>query len=144
MADLLGPMNTFILCFFFSGVIQLCLWLTASSFASLLVFAIAFGLIAPGYLGIIPQIIVQLFGPTNLATNVGCVFAMDYYVLGPKLTSKHRILLLFNGPGNLIGGPIGGALYEASGKTSFKYMIVTGGCLQIAGALTVCWGEYYV
>lgn len=54
----------------------------------------------------------------------------------------HRILLLFNGPGNLMGGPIGGALYDASGRTSFKYMIITGGCLQIAGGLIICWGEY--
>lgn len=53
-----------------------------------------------------------------------------------------RILLLFNGPGNLMGGPIGGALFDASGRTSFKYMIITSGCLQIAGGLITCWGEY--
>lgn len=106
-----------------SGVVQLCLWLTASSFASVLVFAVVFGLVAPGYMGIIPQIIVQLFGPTNLATNVG-------------------ILLLFNGPGNLMGGPIGGALFDASGRTSFKYMIITSGCLQIAGGLITCWARF--
>lgn len=41
-----------------------------------------------------------------------------------------------------MGGPIGGALYDASGRTSFKYMIITGGCLQIAGGLIICWGEY--
>ncbi|OWZ68463.1 hypothetical protein AYX14_01438 [Cryptococcus neoformans] len=123
VADFLGPMNTFILCFFLSGVVQLCLWLTASSFASVLVFAVVFGLVAPGYMGIIPQIIVQLFGPTNLATNVG-------------------ILLLFNGPGNLMGGPIGGALFDASGRTSFKYMIITSGCLQIAGGLITCWARF--
>lgn len=81
-------MNTFILCFFLSGVVQLCLWLTASSFASVLVFAVVFGLVAPGYMGIIPQIIVQLFGPTNLATNVGCVFAVESYVLRPKLIQR--------------------------------------------------------
>ncbi|WVQ82591.1 hypothetical protein IAT38_004721 [Cryptococcus sp. DSM 104549] len=122
IADLLGPMNTFILCFILSGVVQLALWLTASTFASILVFAVAFGLVAPGYMGIIPQIIVQLFGPSNLATNVG-------------------ILLLFNGPGNLISGPIGGALFDASGRTSFKYVIITSGCMQMAGGLIVCWAR---
>ncbi|ODN73845.1 hypothetical protein L202_07369 [Cryptococcus amylolentus CBS 6039] len=123
VADYLGPLNTFILCFLLSGAVQLCLWLTASSFASILVFAVAFGLVAPGYMGIIPQIIVQLFGADNLATNVG-------------------ILLLFNGPGNLISGPIGGALYDSSGRTTFKYMIITSGCLQLAGGLICCWARF--
>ncbi|WVQ72307.1 hypothetical protein IAR50_001857 [Cryptococcus sp. DSM 104548] len=123
VADHLGPINTFILCFLLSGAVQLCLWLTASSFASILVFAVAFGLVAPGYMGIIPQIIVQLFGPDNLATNVG-------------------ILLLFNGPGNLISGPIGGALFDASGRTSFQSMIVVSGCLQVAGGLICCWARF--
>lgn len=41
----------------------------------------------------------------------------------------YRILLFFNGLGNLMGGFIGGVLYDVSGRISFKYMIIMGGCL---------------
>ncbi|KAK8844679.1 hypothetical protein IAR55_006528 [Kwoniella newhampshirensis] len=123
VADKLGPMNTFVLCFFLSGVIQLALWLTAKSLAGICVFGVMFGLVAPGYVGIIPQNVVQLFGQANLATNVG-------------------LLLLANGPGNFISGPLGGALFDASGGTSFNKVIIMSGCLQMGGALIICWARY--
>lgn len=46
VADQLGPINTYILCFFLSGCVQWALWLTAKSFASACVFAIAYGLVS--------------------------------------------------------------------------------------------------
>nr|XP_019048291.1 hypothetical protein I302_02061 [Kwoniella bestiolae CBS 10118]OCF27221.1 hypothetical protein I302_02061 [Kwoniella bestiolae CBS 10118] len=122
VADRIGPLNTYILVFFLSGVIQLCLWLTAKSFGATLAFAIMFGLIAPGFQGILPQIIVQLFGPANLATNVG-------------------LILLSGAPGNLINGPIGGGLYDTTGRTTFKYTIIFGGGMQILGGILACYGE---
>ncbi|WRT63305.1 uncharacterized protein IL334_000210 [Kwoniella shivajii] len=123
VADRIGPLNTYILVFFVSGIIQLCLWLTATSFGAVLAFAIIFGLIAPGFSGILPQIIVQLFGPANLATNVG-------------------LLLLSGAPGNLINGPIGGGIYDATGKTTFKYTIIFGGSMQILGGLLASYARY--
>ncbi|WWD22773.1 hypothetical protein CI109_107266 [Kwoniella shandongensis] len=123
VADKLGPMNTFVLCFFLSGVIQLALWLTANSLAAICVFGVMFGLVAPGYVGILPQNVVQLFGRANLATNVG-------------------LLLLANGPGNLISGPLGGALFDSSGGKNFDKVIIMSGCFQIGGALIICWARY--
>ncbi|WWD06242.1 hypothetical protein V865_004328 [Kwoniella europaea PYCC6329] len=123
VADRIGPLNTYILVFFLSGVIQLCLWLTAKSFGATLAFAVMFGLIAPGFSGILPQIIVQLFGPANLATNVG-------------------LILISQAPGNFINGPIGGGLYDATGRTTFKYTIIFGGAMQILGGVLACYARY--
>lgn len=63
----------------------------------------------------------SLFGPANLASNVG-------------------LLLLFNAPGNLIGGPVAGAIRNASGG-SYKEMILVLGALQFGGGFIACWGE---
>jgi predicted MFS family arabinose efflux permease len=122
-ADKVGALNTYICVLVLSGVIQLSLWLTAKSYASVCVFGVMYGLVAPGYLGILPQIVVTLFGPAELASNVG-------------------LLLLFNSPGNLVAGPMGGAIYDATGRTTFKYMIITMGALQIVGGLIACWARF--
>lgn len=122
LADAIGPLNTYILVFILSGIVQYALWLTATSFAGIIAFVIVYGLIAPGYIGILPQIVVQLFGPDNLATNVGLV-------------------LLFNCPGNFINGPMGSALFEMTGRTTFKWVVIVGGALQIAGGIVALWGE---
>jgi MFS family permease len=115
-------MNTYIGVFVVSGIIQFALWLNVNSFALACVFACLYGLIAPGYLGLMPQIVVTIFGPHALASNTG-------------------ILLLFNGPGNLIAGPLGGALFDVSGRTTWKWMIITMGSIQILGGLICCWGK---
>lgn len=122
VADVIGPLNTYALVFALSGVIQLSLWLTAKSFAHVCIFAVVYGLIATGFLGLIPQIVVQLFGASNLASNVG-------------------LLILFNGPGNLAGSPISGAVYDASGRSTFKWVIIINGSLQLCGGLIAFWGE---
>ena len=121
-SDHLGPLNTYILCFALSAVVQLSLWLTASTYAQIIVYAITYGIVAPGYLGLLPQMVVQLFGPANLATNVGW-------------------LILFNGPGNMAGGPLAGALYDHTGRTDFRPMIIMAGSLQFAAAFIALWGE---
>lgn len=65
---------------------------------------------------------VQLFGPENLATNVG-------------------LILLFNGPGNFVGSPMAGAVFDATGRHTFTWVIVLGGMLQIVGGIIALWGE---
>jgi hypothetical protein len=81
-----------------------------------------YGIVAPGFLGLVPQIVVQLFGPANLASNVG-------------------VLILFNGPGNMASAPLSGAIYDSSGRTTFKWVIVVNGLLQVAGGIIALWGE---
>lgn len=121
-SDAIGSMNTYIGVFIISGIIQFALWLNVNSFALACVFACIYGLVAPGYLGLMPQIVVTIFGPHSLASNTG-------------------ILLLFNGPGNLIAGPLGGALFDVTGRTTWKYMIICMGSIQILGGLICCWGR---
>lgn len=121
-ADKFGPLNTFVAIFFLASLSQLCLWYTAKTFAQVIVFSIVYGIVAPGYLGLIPQIVVQLFGAENLASNVG-------------------ILLFFNGPGNLINGIMAGAIFDASGRTTFKWVIITDVICQAAGGAITIWGE---
>jgi predicted MFS family arabinose efflux permease len=122
-ADYVGAVNTYILVLVLSGVVQFALWLTASSYGSICAFGVMYGLIAPGYLGLLPQIVVTLFGPGSLASNTG-------------------LLLLFNAPGNLVSGPLGGALYDLTGGTSFKYTIIILATLQVVGGLLACWGKW--
>ncbi|WVQ94275.1 hypothetical protein IAU59_001354 [Kwoniella sp. CBS 9459] len=122
VADLIGPLNTYILVFLLSGIIQLALWYTARTFAGIMAFAILFGLIAPGWSSLIPQIVVQIFGPSNLATNVG-------------------LILLISAPGQLINAPLGGALYDVSGRTTFKYAIAFSGSAQVVGGILACWAR---
>jgi hypothetical protein len=69
--------------------------------------------------------VVQLFGPENLASNVG-------------------IMLLFNGPGNFVSGPLGGALLGLTNGTSFKYVILVGGACQFLGAIIAYWARYKI
>jgi len=121
-ADYVGALNTYIVVLVVSGVVQFALWLTAKSYASICVFGALYGLVAPGYLGLLPQIVVTLFGPAALASNTG-------------------FLLLFNAPGSLVSGPLGGALFDLTGRTSFKYTIICMGALQLAGGLIALWGE---
>lgn len=121
-ADKIGPLNTYLGVFFLSGVIPLALWLTASSFAHISVFAVIFGIISPGFMGLIPQIVVQIFGANNLASNVG-------------------LLLIANAPGNFVSGPLGGALYDMTGRTSFKWLIITGACASFVGCVFAVYGE---
>ncbi|WVF66656.1 hypothetical protein IAT40_001397 [Kwoniella sp. CBS 6097] len=122
VADLIGPLNTYILVFVLSGIIQLALWYTAKTFVGVMVFAILFGLIAPGWSSLIPQIVVQIFGPNNLATNVG-------------------LILLTSAPGALINAPLGGALFDVSGRTTFKYAIAFSGSAQVVGGILACWAR---
>ncbi|TXT04859.1 hypothetical protein VHUM_03942 [Vanrija humicola] len=122
VADYIGPMNTYILVLVFSGVTQYALWLTARSFAAACVFGLMFGLVAPGYLGLLPQIVVTVFGPTALASNVG-------------------LLLLFAGPGMVVSASLGGAMFDATGRTDMKWMIVVMGGLQIFAGVLASWAR---
>lgn len=120
-ADYLGPLNTYIAVFFGSGVIQLALWLTARNLAGTYAFAVLYGLIAPGFLGLLPQIVVTVLGPHALASNLG-------------------VLLMFNAPGNLVGGPMGGGIRDATG--SYDWTIASGGIFQLVGGVLALWGEF--
>lgn len=54
VADKIGPLNAYVLVFALSSIIQAPLWLTAKSYAQIIVFSILYGLDAPGFLGLVP------------------------------------------------------------------------------------------
>lgn len=122
LADRVGPLNTYLIVVVGSGVLQLTLWLTASSFPQVMAFAVLYGMLAPGYAGLLPQIAVALFGPGELASSVG-------------------LLLLFQAPGQLTSGPLGGAVFDSSGRLSFQRVVVMGGCFQVAGGLVAVYAR---
>ena len=122
-ADRIGPLNTYLLVFLLTSVVSLSLWLTATTFAHTCVFAVMFGICGPGFLSMVPQIVCAVFGPTNLATNVG-------------------LLLLAMAPANFASGPLGGKLYDMTGRTTYQWMIVMGGICSIIGFMLATAGEY--
>ena len=71
----------------------------------------------------VPQIVCAVFGPTNLATNVG-------------------LLLLAMAPANFASGPLGGKLYDMTGRTTYQWMIVMGGICSFIGFMLATAGEY--
>jgi hypothetical protein len=70
----------------------------------------------------VPQIVVAMFGPNNLATNVG-------------------LLLLAMAPANFAVGPVGGVLYDMTGRTTYKWLIVMGGVASFVGFGLASLGE---
>lgn len=47
VSDHLGPLNTYVLVFAGSAVVQYSLWLTASTYSQICVFAVVYGLVRP-------------------------------------------------------------------------------------------------
>lgn len=123
-ADWIGPLNTYLLVYLLTGIVTLALWLTAKTFAHICVFAVAFGIVGPGFLGMVPSVTVTIFGANNLATNVG-------------------ILLLATAPGNFASGPLGGALFDLTGRTSFTWVVVCGACASFVGCAFAIYGEFF-
>lgn len=122
VADTIGPLNTFVLLWLWSAMCQFALWYTAKSYSAIFAFVILWGLVAPGYFTLLPQIIIRIFGPENLASNSG-------------------LILFMISIGNIGAGPIGGRIFDSTPDGTWKWVIVFGGLTQFIGGLTAFWGE---
>ncbi|WWC63029.1 uncharacterized protein I303_105628 [Kwoniella dejecticola CBS 10117] len=116
-ADRCGAMNTFIFVCLGSSAAVFALWLPATSYNVIIAFGIIYGLIAPTFFTLLPMVAAQVFGPENLASNIG-------------------ILLLFTAPGGLGGGLVGGQILNKTGD--WKWLIVYAALLHaVAGMFMV-------
>ncbi|OCF35082.1 hypothetical protein I316_03122 [Kwoniella heveanensis BCC8398] len=115
-ADLIGAMNAMILVCLLSSLFTFTLWLTATTYARVLAFAVLYGLIAPTYYSLVPMSAAEIFGSENLASNIG-------------------VCLLFTGPGGLGGGLVGGAILSHTGE--WKWTIIYGALVQAVAGVAV-------
>nr|XP_019045148.1 hypothetical protein I302_05535 [Kwoniella bestiolae CBS 10118]OCF24078.1 hypothetical protein I302_05535 [Kwoniella bestiolae CBS 10118] len=115
-ADKLGAMNTFVFVCMASSAAILALWLPATTYNVIVAFGVIYGLIAPTFYTLIPMAAAEVFGPQNLATNVG-------------------VVLLFTAPAGLGGGLAGGQILEKTGE--WKWLIVYGALLHAVAGVCI-------
>ncbi|KAL1693606.1 major facilitator superfamily domain-containing protein [Schizophyllum commune] len=116
-ADVFGTFNVFFVSVFLGGVLQLVCWLFAENFASVIVFAILWGIFAGCFLTLLPVMCAEMWGIDNLATMTG-------------------IMMLMIAPGQLSGGAVGGAIFDATGG-SWTALIVYGGVMMTVGSFFI-------
>ncbi|KAL1716935.1 major facilitator superfamily domain-containing protein [Schizophyllum commune] len=116
-ADVFGTFNVFFVSVFLGGVLQLVCWLFAENFASIIVFAILWGIFAGCFLTLLPVMCAEMWGIDNLATMTG-------------------IMMLMIAPGQLSGGAVGGAIFDATGG-SWTALIVYGGVMMTVGSFFI-------
>lgn len=116
-ADVFGTFNVFFISVFLGGVLQLVFWQFAESFAAINVFAVLWGIFAGCFLTLLPVMCAEMWGVDNLATMTG-------------------IMMLMTAPGQLSGGAVGGAIFDATGG-SWTALIVYGGVMMTAGSFFV-------
>ncbi|KAJ3276990.1 hypothetical protein HDV01_000042 [Terramyces sp. JEL0728] len=84
-ADSLGHLNSFTLCLLFASLSVLLIWPFSTTFSSLIVFAAAYGLFVGGYVSILPNVIIKMFGLENIGSKIGAIYSTFFYgsILGP-------------------------------------------------------------
>ncbi|KAI9218089.1 major facilitator superfamily domain-containing protein [Blastocladiella britannica] len=122
VADHIGNINTYILTTVATGAVTLAMWLPAGTSQPILaVYAAAFGFFSGGFVAQMPPIMAQQFGIAKLPSILGLMYAAF-------------------AAGNLAGGPVAGAIVEASaGSTVFPSLqfgwgILYTGLVWIVGA----------
>ncbi|KAJ3333795.1 hypothetical protein HDU93_008374 [Gonapodya sp. JEL0774] len=73
LMDKIGPVNVFLACNYFGGIICLTLWPSAKSLGSLMAFAMIFGATGGQFFSQIPIVISSIFGHHDSATKMGMV-----------------------------------------------------------------------
>lgn len=113
VADRFGRIRVYWLCFVAMSA-SFTIWLTASSYPWLVVFAVVFGIGYGGFIALNPAVVAEAFGVVGLGAIVGVLY-----------TSA--------GIGSLIGPPVAGLVIDATG--TYTWAIV--GCLIAAAAAAV-------
>ncbi|KAJ3276989.1 hypothetical protein HDV01_000041 [Terramyces sp. JEL0728] len=121
-ADTVGHINSFTLCIFFATMAVVLIWPFATAFGSLLAFAGVYGLFIGGYVSILPNVVIKMFGLENIGTKIGAIYSSFFLgsVFGPYI----------------IGYWI--AAFTSGSQINYLPMILySGGCLIIATFLLV-------
>lgn len=122
IGDYAGPLNMWFLCQLLATSLFI-LWPTVNAYATLILFAIAYGLATGGFVSLYPMCITNVLGADNLAEKIGRWAMIDE---GRLVCSGRRPLTrpppfitrysVYNGFifGTIAGGPIAGALIDRS------------------------------
>ncbi|KAF9342155.1 hypothetical protein BGX26_008222, partial [Mortierella sp. AD094] len=97
----------------------LIIWTLSKSFGVYLLFALVYGFFAGGYVSLVPLVLSETFGPYQLSTVIGFMYAAS-------------------GTGMLFGAPVAGAILDAT-KPNINYlpMIMTAGGTLLLGAICI-------
>jgi MFS family permease len=115
LADRIGPFNVMILCAGFSGIINLALWLPATSNAPIIVFACLYGFGSGCVLSIVPAMVAQISDIRQLGVRTGALYILSSI-------------------GVLVGSPIGGAIVNHQ-NGSFSGLQIFCGVMLLVGTL---------
>lgn len=100
----------------------LIIWTLSKSFGTYLLFALVYGLLTGGFYSLVPLVLSETFGPSQLSTVIGFLYAIS-------------------GIGVLAGAPTAGILLEAS-KPDVTYtpvILAAGGALVIGAMCVSTW-----
>lgn len=95
LADRLGVVGLYLLCFFLQAV-SYAVWLGAHAYASLVIFALVMGTGYGGYVALAPAVLAYFFGTGRLGSLVGTLYTSNAF-------------------GTLIGPPIAGFIIDRAG-----------------------------
>jgi MFS transporter, OFA family, oxalate/formate antiporter len=110
-ADRLGRLPS--LCAMYGGLgVMFLLWIVASAYWMLVVFALVFGACYGAYVALLPTIVMDLYGPRSVSGIIGCLYTGC-------------------GVGTLLGPWLAGVAYDAVGSYQLAML---GGALFSAGA----------
>jgi len=73
-ADYLGPYNVFVLVCYLAGILELALWIPASSNAAIVVFAALFGFTSGAYVALAAALIVKVSPFQQIGYRIGLIF----------------------------------------------------------------------
>jgi MFS family permease len=108
IADRLGHVNALVAICAGMGALFL-LWWVSASFLLLAVFAFAFGALYGGFVALMPTVCMDIFGPKSLSTILGSVYTAA-------------------GLGTLLGPPLAGASFDASGSYDAPILVCAALC----------------
>ncbi|KAJ3261714.1 hypothetical protein HK103_004665 [Boothiomyces macroporosus] len=86
-ADSFGHINSFTVCLLLASLSVLLIWPFAQTFPSLAVFASVYGLFVGGYVSILPNVVIKMFGLENIGSKIGLIYSTFFFgsVFGPYI-----------------------------------------------------------
>jgi MFS family permease len=122
LADKIGPFNVMIVCAGFSGIINLALWLPATSNAPIIVFACLYGFGSGCVLSIVPAMVAQISDIRQLGVRSGALYILSSI-------------------GVLVGSPIAGAIVNHQ-NGGFSGLQIFCGVMLLVGTLFAVLSRY--
>ncbi|MBM3367846.1 MAG: MFS transporter [Betaproteobacteria bacterium] len=115
VADRIGRMRSLAL-MYLGMSLMLVLWWASTSQATLSFMAVGFGVCYGGFVATLPSVVMDLFGARSVAGIIGCLYTAA-------------------GLGTLLGPPLAGAAYDATG--SYTVPILGAALLALAAAIGI-------